>query len=165
MELRWHRFALAVCMLSAVSSAAQGPIQPVQWKAAEVPTSAVRPGARVVIELSAEIQKGWHVYGLVQSPGGPTPLRFTLDANEIAQLAGTPSGSAPIKKHDAAFDLDTEVYEGSFELHLPVQVNQHPTAGRTLLPMNVRFQACNDRVCLPPRTVRVSVLIEIPHGN
>jgi DsbC/DsbD-like thiol-disulfide interchange protein len=130
-----------------------------------VPKTAVKPGTSIVIELPAEVQEGWHVYGLAQLPGGPTPLRLTLDANEIVQVAGATSGTVPAKKHDAAFDLDTEVYEGSFALHLPVQIKQHPVAGRNLVSVSVRFQACNDRVCLPPRIVHVSVPIEISRSN
>jgi hypothetical protein len=125
----------------------------------------VRAGTNIVIELSAEIQAGWHVYGLAQLPGGPTPLRVTLDTNEVAQTTGAPAGSPPVKKHDAAFDLDTEVYNGQFDLHLPARINQHPSAGGNVIPVSVRFQTCNDRICLPPRTVHVSVPIEISEGN
>jgi hypothetical protein len=71
----------------------------------------VRAGESIVIELSAEVQEGWHVYGLAQLPGGPTPLRVTLDTNEVARIAGALSATPPEKKHDAAFDLDTEVFD------------------------------------------------------
>ena len=153
----------SLCLCNAV--AAQVPVQPVQWMGTVASKTAVKAGANIVIELSAEVQEGWHVYGLAQLPGGPTPLRVTLDANEVVQIAGAPTGSPPVKKHDAAFDLDTEVYNGQFDLHLPARIKQHPPAGRKQIPVIVRFQACNDRVCLPPRTVHVSVPIGISEGN
>jgi len=63
--------------------------------------------------------------------GGPAPLRVTLDANEVVQTAGAPTGSSPVKKHDTAFDLDTEVYNGRFDLNLPARVNPIPLPAET----------------------------------
>jgi hypothetical protein len=165
MKGRWLQFGISFGLCLSVVCVAQVPVQPVQWTGVVAPKTAVRAGTNIVIELSAEVQAGWHVYGLAQLPGGPTPLRVTLDTNEVAQIAGVPSATPPEKKHDEAFDLDTEVYRGAFDLHLPAQVNQHPAVGRKLIPVSVRFQACNDRVCLPPRTVHVSVPIEVSEGN
>ena len=160
-----YQFGIIVGLSLCSAVASQVPVQPVQWTGAVAPKTAVRAGANIVIELSAEVQEGWHVYGLAQLPGGPTPLRVTLDTNAFVQTAGAPTGSSPVKKHDTAFDLDTEVYNGRFDLHLPAQINQHSPAGRNLIPVSVRFQACNDRVCLPPRTIHLSVPIEISEGK
>jgi hypothetical protein len=140
---------------------AQGPIQPVQWSSAASPKGPVRPGSKIAIELSAEIQDGWHVYGLTQVSGGPTPLRVSLDENGTAQIAGAASGTASVKKHDSSFDLDTEVYIHLFSIHFPLQVKQHASAGDQSVPVSVRFQACNDRTCLPPRTVHLPVPVEV----
>jgi hypothetical protein len=118
-----------------------------------------------VIEVTAAIDEGWHVYGLEQSPGGPTPLRATLDENEVVQAAGAPSGSPPTKQHDSSFNLETETYTRSFVLRLPAQVKPHAAAGKQLAPVSVRFQACNDRICLPPRTVHLSAPVEIVGRN
>ena len=144
---------------------AQVSVQPVQWAGSLVRTTLLNAGMKIVIELSAEVQQGWHVYGVAQSPGGPTPLRVTLDANDFVQVAGVTSGTVPEKRHDAAFDLDTELYEKSFKLDQPLTINQDPGAGRNLVPVSVRFQTCNHRVCLPRRTVNVSVPIEISQSN
>ena len=160
-----YQFGIIVGLSLCSAVASQVPVQPVQWTGAVAPKTAVRAGANIVIELSAAVQEGWHVHGLAQLPGGPTPLRVTLDTNAFVQTAGAPTGSSPVKKHDTAFDLDTEVYNGRFDLNLPARVNPHSSAGRDLIPVSVRFQACNDRVCLPPRTVHLSVPIEISEGK
>jgi hypothetical protein len=144
---------------------AQVPIQPVQWAGSVIPTTPVKQGSAVAIELTAEVQQGWHVYGLTQTPGGPTPLRVTLDENEVAQIVGLKSGTAPGKKHDPSFDLDTEFYPQSFSLDIQARVKQQPVAGKQSIPVSVRFQACSDQTCLPPRTVHLSVPIEILPGT
>jgi hypothetical protein len=148
-----------------VTAAAQGPIQPVQWSGSAKPGTPLKRGSKVAIELSAEVQGGWHVYGLSQVPGGPTPLRVTMDENDVVHSVGATSGTAPVRKHDPSLDLETESYTGSFALHFPAQVNDHPDPGKQVISVAVRFQACSDRTCLPPRTVHVSVPIEILPGS
>ena len=165
MALRRILFGAFLGLSSCVVTAfAQGPIQPVQWSGSAKPGTPLKRGSKVVIELSAEVQGGWHVYGLSQAGGGPTPLRVTIDENEIVHRTGAVSGTPPLKKHDPSFDLETESYVGSFALHLPVQVIDHPAAGKQAISVAVRFQACSDRTCLPPRTVHVSVPIEVLAG-
>ncbi len=117
------------------------------------------------MDLAAHVDEGWHVYGLNQVDGGPTPLRITVDPNGVVQSAGTPSGTPPTKKHDSSFDLDTEMFIHPFTLHVPVQVKPHTAAGSQDIGLNVRFQACNDHVCLPPRTVHLTVPVQIPAGT
>jgi hypothetical protein len=148
-----------------MSVVAQGPIQSVQWSGSVKPGTPIRQGSKVTIELSGEIQDGWHVYGLSQAPDGPIPLRVTLDGNEVIKSAGAVSGTAPVKKYDPSLNVETESYSGSLALHLPAQVNDHPSPGKQVISVAIRFQACNDRVCLPPRTVHLSVPIEILPGS
>jgi DsbC/DsbD-like thiol-disulfide interchange protein len=150
-------FGTALC---AVSSA-QVSNETVQWTASVISTSPVKHGSNATLELSAEVREGWHVYALTQPTGGPTALRITLDQNEVAQVAGAPSGTAPERKHDPSFDLETESYTHAFALRLPVYVKRS-AGGAQLLPISVRFQACSDRECLPPRTVHLSVPVEAP---
>jgi hypothetical protein len=165
MKLRLREFELILSISLCVSAAAQAPPQVVEWKGAVASKAVMRAGTNIIIDLAADVQSGWHVYGLNQLAGGPTALRVTFDANEVAQIAGATSGTLPVKKHDAAFDLDTEIYDRSFALHVPVQINQHVTSSAKLIPVSVRFQACNDRVCLPPKTVHVPVQVEISQSK
>jgi DsbC/DsbD-like thiol-disulfide interchange protein len=161
--MKFNRLMLG--LLYCVVGVAQGPIQPVKWSSAVFPKGPVKPGNKVAIELSAEVQDGWHVYGLTQVSGGPIPLRVSVDENATAQAVGATSGTVPVKKHDSSFNLETEVYTHLFSIHLPVQVKEHVTAGDQSVPVSVRFQACSDRTCLPPRTVHLTVPIEVLPGT
>ncbi len=108
------------------------------------------------LELSATVQEGWHVYAATQLPGGPTPLQVTLGEGAGAQLQGIASGTAPLKRHDTSFDLDTEFYTQAFTLHLPV-IWHSSRETVAFLPVVVRYQTCSDHECLPPKTVHLSV--------
>jgi hypothetical protein len=158
------RFSLVFGTYLCATAIAQGPIQPVQWTGSIATKAPIEPGRKATIEVAADIQDGWHVYGLVQVAGGPTPLHLSLDSNDVVRPAGAIKGTAPVKRYDSSFDLETQVYTRSFILRVPVQVEQHPAAGKQSVSVSVRFQACSDRICLPPRTVHVPAPIEIHSG-
>jgi DsbC/DsbD-like thiol-disulfide interchange protein len=163
MQLLRIRCLVVVLLSCAIGSSAQAPEQPVRWKASANPSASIKPGSNVNLDLSAEVQEGWHVYALTQSAGGPTPLQISLDPNDVAEIIGEPSGTAPVKKHDPSFDLDTEFYSQSFVLQVPLQIRRAVTGNRQV-SLRVRFQACNGQICLPPKVVHLSVPIKITVG-
>ena len=142
-------------------ASADAPPDVVRWTASVQSPATITRGSTATLELSGEIQEGWHVYGLEQQPRGPTPLRVTLDANAIVTAAGATSGTAPDKVHDSHFGFDTQLYSHPFVIHLAVQLGADLAAGRQLIPVSVRFQACSDRECLLPKTVHLTVPIEV----
>jgi DsbC/DsbD-like thiol-disulfide interchange protein len=157
MSLPHVRFGLVAIGILCAASFAQSPIQPVTWSASASTKGELKQGGRVTLDLSADIQDGWHVYGMNQLPDGPTPMHIAVDENDAAQSDGAISGTKPVRQHDASFGLDTETYTHSLVLHVPVQLKQDAAAGNRSVPISVRFQACNDRICLPPKTVHLAV--------
>jgi hypothetical protein len=139
----------------------QSPDSRVQWAAMLSSAGSVKEGDPATVELSGSIKDGWHVYALTQPPGGPTALRVTVDDNQIALATGTPSGTAPKKRHDPSFGLETKFYTHAFTIRLPVQLKQQPATGRQSIPISVRFQTCSDRECQPPTTVHLAVPVEV----
>ena len=88
------------------------------WQAKAQPAS--KQGIAVV-NLTAHIEKGWHIYAQSQPPGGPNPLRVTLEQGSAYELTGSITGTVPQKHHDASFDLETEFYTDAFTLKVPVK--------------------------------------------
>jgi hypothetical protein len=109
------------------------------------------------LELTANIEDGWHVYSLTQKPGGPIPLRVSIDDNAVATLAGAPSGSVPETHLDPSFNLQTEFYTNTFAVHVPLSFKPNGGAGQSI-PISIRFQACSARECKPPKTIHLSVV-------
>jgi DsbC/DsbD-like thiol-disulfide interchange protein len=135
--------------------------QTVNWTVTADPADAVKQGGRVTLTLHGEVADGWHVYSLKQLPNGPTPLRVTLDQNAIATASGAPVGSSATKIHDQGFNLDTQFYSHAFTVSLPLQVGAQSASGPQQIPLSVRFQTCNDRVCQPPKTVHLTAAVSI----
>jgi hypothetical protein len=140
-----------------------GPTGPetVTWTVSTPSSAPVKPGSKLALTLHGAVQDGWHVYGLKQLPEGPTPLRVTLEQTDVAAADGAPSGSAPTTIHDPAFDLDTQFYARAFTLTAPVRIGPHAAAGKQLIPVSVRYQTCNGRICQPPKTVHLSVPVDV----
>jgi hypothetical protein len=140
---------------------ADSPPDVVHWALSVKSAITITRGSTTTIDLSGDVQDGWHVYGFEQHAGGPTPLKVTLDENSVATAAGPLSGTGAEKVHDSHFGFETQLYTHGFTVHLPVRVRRELSSGRQLIPVSVRFQACSDRECLLPRTVHLSVPIDV----
>ena len=122
---------------------------------------AAKPTGAINVVLHAKVADGWHVYALNQVAGGPTPLRVAVEPNAIANANGAAVGSPPLKRHDPSFDLDTEIYSRAFEVTLPLRIAAKTPAGAQAIPVSVRFQTCNDRICQPPKTLHLSAPVTV----
>lgn len=103
-------------------------------------------------KLKAEIEGDWHLYALEQPKGGP--IATTIKPDEPFKVNGKIESPAPITQFDPNFKIDTKFYKKSAEFDLPLQTTADAKADD--LAVNVRFQLCNDTLCLPPKTVKVT---------
>ena len=135
---------------------------PVQWRiSAPESRSVVKAGGNVAVTLAATIAPGWHLYSLKKLDGGPIPTSIAVPAGQPFQMAGAIDATAPMTKFDDTFQMDVETYEGSAEFVVPVETAKDAKAGAATLIVNARFQVCDDKQCLPPRTVKVELPLEI----
>ena len=81
----------------------------------------------------------------------------------IAAADGQPTGSPPIKHQDPSFNLETQYYEQDFTVTAPLRIGPRVAAGEQQIPISVRFQTCNGRICQPPRTIHLSATVN-PQG-
>ena len=161
------RTASALFLLAMAGSASAQSEDParadtVSWSAQ--PAVAVKQGDQLTLTVNGTVQPGWHVYSLKQAPDGPTPLLVTLGGSTVATADGQVAGSAVTKLHDPAFGLETQFYSSAFTLTVPVRLKPH-LAGDQTIPLNVRFQTCNGRVCQPPKTVHLSAKVNLQAGG
>jgi thiol:disulfide interchange protein len=132
---------------------------PVTWSLTANAPASLKADDKFNAHVTAQIQAGWHLYSLTQSPGGPIPTRISLPEGQPFKLAGDPTGPRPRVEMDPNFQITTETHEGNVSFRVPIVVNAGVPSGSTALNINVRFQACNDKLCLPPRTVKLSASV------
>ena len=153
--------SFAFGLLAAIAAADAQKLDPIQWTLTSDVAKAPA-GSSVPLHLKATFQEGWHLYSLTTPKGGPIPTTAELAENpavKSSKLYQPP----PNRQFDKNFNLDTETFEK--QVDLPLTANLAPDAkGSVELTANVRYQACNDRQCLPPRkkTAAFTVTVDPP---
>ena len=108
-----------------------------------------------VRQLTATIEEGWHLYSLKQLEGGPIATQIAVPPPQQFKLAGMIDAPVPLTAHEEAFDMSVEFYFGEVEFILPIEVNRDAKPGPHNLAVTARYQACDNKQCLPPKTVRL----------
>src|ERR1700722_1236778 len=84
---------------------------PVQWTLSAKPAS-VAPGGKILFNLTATIEAGWHLYSPTTPPGGPIITKITF-VESPAFAKSRLYCPKPVRKLDPNFQIDTETYTGS----------------------------------------------------
>jgi thiol:disulfide interchange protein DsbD len=68
----------------------------------------------------------------------------------------------PKRAFDKNFNLDTETYEGAAAFAIELQLKPDAPKGPVEISTDVRYQTCNDRLCIPPvhRTATATLTID-----
>lgn len=135
---------------------------PVKWSALAV-TSDARAGEVAKVELKATLEEGWHIYAPTTPAGGPIPTKIELSPGSKMTVAGKIAQPQPIRKMDAGFGIETETFENAVTFGVPLRF---ASGAKTPLKgtFRVRFQACNARLCLPPKTISVPFALTLQSG-
>ena len=136
---------------------------PVQWTLSSDVTQA-RSNSSVPLHLNAHIEQGWHLYSPTTPPPGP-------DGGPIATTAGLAANPAvsssklyepkPERSFDPNFKIDIETYEKDPAFLVLAQLAKDAPAGPLELTAQVRYQACNDKKCLPPKKKTASFTLNV----
>ena len=124
-------------------------LDPVQWTL-EPTSNATRPGDPVHLHLTAKIEPGWHLYSLTTPKGGPIPTTASVHEGGIINSVELYQ-PAPERHFDPNFNIDTETFAEELRLLVSGTVPKSSKAGSTEIGVDVRYQVCSDRQCLPPR--------------
>jgi len=151
------RLTLLAALTAVVLSAA--PPDPVAWKVDSAPKG-VKPGAAFSVKLTAKIQDGWHIYGLKAVADGPIPTRVWVAEGQPAKLAGAVQATEPQTMQDASFNMEVQLYEGEAAFTLPLRLAA-TAAGEQKIVVNASYQSCDNKICLPPKTVKVEVPVTV----
>ncbi len=146
---------LFLAALAALTLTAAAP-DPVSWKVQEAPAKPLKAGSRFNVKLAAKIQDGWHMYGLKPVADGPIPTRIWI-GDGPAQLASAIQGAEPQTLMDPSFNMEVQLYEGEAEFTLPLRLTAAAAEGPQKIVVNASYQTCDNKICLPPKTVKIEV--------
>ncbi len=146
---------LVSVLIVLVFSVAVSAQNPVSWSLeSDAKGKTLKQNETFKAKLKAVIEDEWHLYAVEQAEGGPFPTKITIAENSPFSLDGKTSSPAPITKFEPLFNIDTKFFEKSAEFNLPLKSISETKADD--LAVNIKYQVCNDKVCLPPRTVKVT---------
>ena len=128
---------------------------PVQWRATQTPHEPVRPRQEFGVTVQATVATGWHLYALDQPEDGPIALEFSAQAGKPVTLVSV-GADRPERELTASSPLGVNFYPGQPRFRLRMRAGAALTAGVGVAVIGIRYQACNQRMCLPPRTATVS---------
>jgi len=111
-----------------------------------------RTGDDVEGTVLVTIADGWHVNSNTPTEEFAIPTVLELDA-ETAELVEAKYPPHALKAFEFTGGKSLAVYDGKFPIHFRAKLK----AGATKIGVSLRFQACSDRVCLPPNTARTEI--------
>jgi thiol-disulfide isomerase/thioredoxin len=160
---RLFKLALVLCF-SAVTTfgqeAATEP-NPIKWSITTNVSKPVKAGDRFGVELTAQIEKGWHLYSTERVEGGPTPTRIVIPPGQSFEMAGEIDSPAPHSSYDPNFQVATEYYDGSVPFTIPARALANLTTSSDKLRVQVRYQTCTQTICLAPKLLELETQIKI----
>ena len=110
------------------------------------------------LQLTASIQRGWHLYSQVQ-PGDAIaqPTSFIFNKNPLLALDGKVKEIGKLEKYkDKTLDVSANQYSNKVVF---VQRVKMRGKAKTAVTGKLEFQTCNDEKCLPPKTVNFSIAL------
>lgn len=121
----------------------------------------VAPGTTTRLTALAQVESGWHVNA--HKPNEPflipTAITLTLPDGVIAGDLTYPEPEA--KSFQFAPGKQLLVYEGEIRMEAPLTIAANQAEGEIIVAAELRYQACNDTTCLPPRTVRAEAAVVV----
>jgi hypothetical protein len=125
----------------------------------------VKAGAAASAKLTVQLRPGYHCNSNKPSEDYLIPLKLTWGIQQ-----GT--SGPPIEVADVTYPqprLETysfskqplSVYTGDFEIVTKFKVPASAPVGTLVLSAKLHYQACNDRMCLQPKTVDISLPVDI----
>ena len=120
---------------------------------------AARAGTTVEVKLPLQLREGYHVN--TNKPPDPylIPLRLSWESGPIT-VAEVVYPKPEMHKVEF-FAGPLPVFTGHFELLTRFKVPASAQPGLVNVAGKLRYQACNDRMCLPPKTIDVTLPVSV----
>lgn len=137
-----------------MAAASSQPLNPVNWN---FTSKRINDGV-YEIQMTATIQKGWHLYSQTQPDDAiAQPTSFSFTKNPLLDFDGKVKEIGNLEKYkDKTLGISAHQYSEkvTFTQTVKVKVN-----AKTAVTGKLEYQTCNDQKCLPPKTVNFSITL------
>lgn len=126
--------------------------------AAKVAVAAGKPG---VVELQFRVREGMHINS--SEPRSeflvPTKLKLNAPTDLVLGRITYPPGTEMSFPFSPKEKLS--VYSGDFTITAKASAARGTTTGPYTVHGELRYQACNDKVCFPPKTLPLTFVVQV----
>ena len=119
----------------------------------------IQRGATSEVKITAQLQPGFHVNSNTPSEEYLIPLKLTW-AKEPLQVEQVIYPKPQSEKYDFS-PTPLSVFSGNFEIVTRFKAPADARNGPAIMNGKLRYQACNNKECLPPRTIEIPVTLDI----
>ncbi|MCC7176157.1 MAG: hypothetical protein IT159_13280 [Bryobacterales bacterium] len=116
-------------------------------------------GGTSTAKIAVQVRAGYHVNSNTPDDEYLIPLVLTWDSSLVE-----PRETVYPKPESQSFSFSPKpvsVYSGSFEIVTRFSVPAKAPLGPAVVAGRLRYQACTNTMCLPPRTIDVKLPVEI----
>lgn len=111
------------------------------------------------LHLTANIQSGWHLYSQDQPDDAiAIPTDIKINNNPLLKLDGKVKEVGNMEKYkDKILGVSAHQYSNKVDF---VQLLKIKSNAQTNVSGTVQFQTCDDKKCLPPKTVTFNIALK-----
>ena len=119
----------------------------------------IKRGASADVKLKAQLQPGFHANSNAPADEFLIPMKLTW-AKEPLESEQVTYPKPQFEKY--AFSANpVSVFSGNFEIATRFKAPANASPGLGVMTGKLRFQACNNKECLPPRSIDVRFTIDL----
>jgi Disulphide bond corrector protein DsbC len=146
---------IAAALLFLPSLVSQGNILTVE----PPPAVPAKRGAAVQARVKVLLQSGYHANSNTPSEDYLIPLKLTWTPGPLeSPVVAYPKPQ--MEKYEFS-DKPISVFTGNFELTTSFKVPANAPVGPSIMAGKLRYQACNNKACFPPKTVEVKLPVQV----
>jgi hypothetical protein len=116
--------------------------------------------AALQARIPMSVRPGFHVNSNTPTEEYLIPLKLTWASAGALEGGSVTYPKPSLEKYEFA-EKPLSVFTGNFELVANFKVAANAPAGPGAAVGKLRYQACNDRACFPPKTIDVTVPYQI----
>ena len=129
----------------------------VQLKAPEITVSSGKNG---VIQIYVTVKSDYHIQANKVKDEFIIPTTLDITTGEIITIDKQLFPAARKFRLEGTKD-HLLVYDGNFKIEIPFRTNEKVVRGNYQLNAKLHYQACNNKRCLPPRTIDFSISLNV----
>jgi hypothetical protein len=112
------------------------------------------------VKIPVTVKTGYHVNSNTPSEDYLIPLKLTWTATGALE-GGTITYPKPAMQKFEFSEKPISVYVGNFDLTANFKVAANAPAGPGAAAGKLRYQACSEKACYPPKTIDVSIPYQV----